>query len=443
MDVDADPRPVLDVGFEDRVPPPRLALFAVQHLLTLSAIWVFPVLIGVTLGLATDDVTPMIQASFLLAGIVTVLQSSRIVRLPIVQGPTAAFFAALLAAGAAYGLDAAFGSMVVAGLIFMVLTVPVGRFGVLMHLLRFATDPLVFGTMCIIIGAQLATLGLPGWFGAEGQPGYGWELFWIGLVTLLTVVACLLFGGTTLIRRAAVLIGMLVGSVLAAVTGLWSLPDLSGVSLVGPPSFLPFGFAVQWPAVLLMLLAFLESSAEAVGMYTLVSRWGGTELTRERINRGLFTEYAGSVVGALFGGVGTASYPENAGIVRVTRIGSRFVTMTAGFIAIALAFLPMVSAFVAGLPGAVLAAASTVLFGIIAMSGVQMMSAVHWDDLNLTVAGTAFILALGGQWLPEALVGTMPDWARALVTTPMMFGAVLLIVLNATVNHGLRPRLAR
>ncbi|WP_229068456.1 uracil-xanthine permease family protein [Actinoplanes sp. DH11] len=443
MDIEADQRRVLDVGFDDRVAPPKLVLFALQHLLTLSAIWVFPVLIGITLGLATGDVTRMIQASFLLAGVVTVLQSSRIVRLPIVQGPTAAFFAALLAAGAAYGLDAAFGSMIVAGLIFMGLTVPVRRFGVLMHVLRFATDPLVFGTLCVIIGAQLATLGLPGWFGSEGLPGYGWDLFWIGLVTLLTVVACLLFGGDTLVRRAAVLIGMLAGSVLAAATGLWSVPDLSGVSFLGPPAWLPFGLAVQWPAVLLMLLAFLESSAEAVGMYTLVSRWGGTELSRDRINRGLFTEYAGSVAGALFGGIGTASYPENAGIVRVTRVGSRFVTMAAGVIAIALAFLPVVSAFVAGLPGAVLAAASTVLFGIIAMSGVQMMSAVRWDDLNLTVAGTAFVLALGGQWLPEAMVATMPDWARALVTTPMMFGAVLLIVLNATVNHGLRPVLAR
>ncbi|MEV4349455.1 solute carrier family 23 protein [Actinoplanes sp. NPDC049596] len=432
---------ILDVGFDERVAPPKLLLFAVQHLLTLSAIWVFPVLIGITLGLATGDVTHMIQASFLLAGVVTVLQSSRIVRLPIVQGPTAAFFAALLAVGATYGLDAAYGSMVVAGLIFMVLTVPVGRFGVLIHVVRFATDPLVFGTMCVIIGAQLATLGLPGWFGAEGQPGYGWDLFWIGLVTLVVVVACLLLGGDTLVRRAAVIIGMVVGSVLAAVTGLWSTPDLSGVSFVGPPSLLPFGFAVQWPAVLLMLLAFLESSAEAVGMYTLVSRWGGTELTRNRINRGLFTEYVGSVVGALFGGIGTASYPENAGIVRVTRVGSRFVTMTAGIIAIALAFLPVFSAFVAGLPGAVLAAASTVLFGIIAMSGIQMMSGVEWDDLNITVAGTAFILALGGQWLPEAMVATMPDWVRALVTTPMMFGAVLLIVLNAAVNYGLRPRL--
>ncbi|GAA1650698.1 uracil-xanthine permease family protein [Actinoplanes couchii] len=435
--------PVLDVGFDQRVPVHRLLLFGTQHLVTLSAIWVFPVLIGVTLGLGGDDVSHLIQASFLLAGIVTVVQSSRVVRLPIVQGPTAAFFAALLAAGATYGLGAAFGSMVVAGLIFMLLSLPIGRLGVLTHVVRFAAEPLVYGTLCLIIGAQLATLGLPNWFGAEGEPAYGWKLFGIGLATLLVVVACLLFGGDTIVKRAAVLIGMLAGTLLALAFGLWSPPALGGTVLVGPPAWLPFGFDVRWPAVLLMLLAFLESSAEAVGMYALVSRWGGVTLTRTRITRGLFTEYAGTVAGALFGGVGTATYPENAGIVRVSRIGSRYVTMTAGLIAIALAFVPVLATFVAGLPGAVLAAASTVLFGIIALSGVQMMSGVEWDDLNLTVAATAFILALGGQWLPESMVATMPDWVRAVVTTPMMFGAVLLIVLNALINHGLRRVLGR
>ncbi|AGL17131.1 uracil-xanthine permease family protein [Actinoplanes sp. N902-109] len=443
MDGEVQPEAAFDVGFDDRVPAPRLLLFGVQHLLTLSAIWVFPVLIGVSLGVGRSDVTHMIQASFLLTGIVTVLQSSRIVRLPIVQGPTAAFFAAILVAGSTYGLDVAFGSMVVAGLVFLLLSIPAGRLGVLIHVVRFATDPLVFGTLCIIIGAQLATLGLPGWFGAEGERGYGWHLFWIGLVTLTVVLTCLLLGGDTVVKRAAILIGMIAGSVLAALTGVWRTPDLSGVALVGPPTLLPFGFSVRWPVVLLMLLAFLESSAEAVGMYTLVSRWGGVDLSRRRITRGLFTEYAGSVTGALFGGVGTATYPENAGIVRVSRIGSRFVTMTAGGIAIALAFLPVLSSFAAALPSAVLAAASTVLFGIIAMSGVQMMRSVTWDDLNMTVAATALILALGGQWLPEAMVAGLPEWLKAVVTTPMMVGAVLLILLNATVNHGLRPLLAR
>jgi xanthine/uracil permease len=127
----------------------------------------------------------------------------------------------------------------------------------------------------------------------------------------------------------------------------------------------------------------------------------------------------------------------------VSRIGSRFVTMTAGVFALALAFLPQVSLFIAGLSGAVLSAASTILFGIIAISGVQMLRKVEWDDLNMAVAATPFILALGGQWLPDDVVDGLPDAVSGVITSPMMFGVLLLVILHIVVNFGVRPILER
>ncbi len=41
------------------------------------------------------------------------------------------------------------------------------------HLTRLAAHPLVFGTLFVIIGAQLASIGLPHWFGTAGPPGSG------------------------------------------------------------------------------------------------------------------------------------------------------------------------------------------------------------------------------------------------------------------------------
>ncbi|MFK0120878.1 uracil-xanthine permease family protein [Streptomyces sp. NPDC090994] len=434
---------VLDVGFEDRVPGPRLLLYGLQHLLALTGIWIFPAAVGASLSLSDTSVSHIVQACFLMTGVVTILQSSKVLRLPIVQGPTAAFLAALLASGATYGLGVAFGSMMVAGAVFMLLTVPVRKFGLFGHLARFAADPLVFGTLFVIIGAQLASIGLPDWFGTKGTAGFGWHSFWIAAATVATVFCCMIFGGNTLIKRGAVVWGIVAGSVLAALTGSWSLPGLGGAAVVGAPHFMPFGFGVEWPVVLLMLLAFLQAGAEAMGMYTLVGGWGGRRPSLTRVNRGLFAEFLGSVVGAAFGGIGTTSYPENAGIIRVTRIGSRFVTMAAGCFALVLAFLPQVSLFIAGLSAPVLSAASTVLFGIIAMSGIQMLRDVEWDDLNMAVAGTSFIVALGTQFLPADVVALLPEDISGIVTTPMMVGVVMLVVLHGVVNFGVRPLLER
>ncbi|MGB3483854.1 MAG: solute carrier family 23 protein [Mycobacterium sp.] len=436
-------RPVLDIGIQDRLPLPKLGLFGLQHLLALTGIWIFPVLLGSALELSALEVSHIVQACFLLTGIVTILQSSRIVRLPIVQGPTAAFFAALLVSGATFGLGTAFGSMLVAGVIFMALTIPIGRLGLFGHMRKFAADPIVFGTLFIIIGAQLASIGLPGWFGAPGTDGYGWSSFWIGLVVVLVISACMVFGGNSLFKRGAIVWGIVVGTLLALATGLWSPPDLSAADFIGAPTLFPFGFGVAWPVVVLMLLAFFQAGSEAMGMYTLVSGWGGEKLSLNRINRGLFTEFLGTSIGSMFGGIGTTSYPENVGIIRVTRIGSRFVTMAAGIFAFALAFLPQLSLFIAGLSGSVLAAASTVLFGIIAFSGVQMLRKVDWDDLNITVAATSFIVALGGQWIPADIVATMSPAVQSVLTTPMMLGIIMLIGLNIIVNFGIRPLLER
>lgn len=434
--------PTLSVGFDDTLSAPRTGLFAVQHLLALTGIWVFPNVIGASLGLSSGEVALMIQACFLLTGIVTVLQSSRILRLPIVQGPTAAFMVAIISSGAAFGLGTAFGSMVVAGLIFMALSIPLRRLGLFGYVAGFVSSPIVLGTLFLIIGAQLAAIGAGSWFGTAGTPGYGVTGLTITIATGLVIILCLLLGRGVL-KRGAIFWGIVAGAVLALALGQWAFPDLLAAGVVGTPHLLPFGFGVEASVVVLMLVAFLQAGTESMGMYSMIGRWGGQTMTPERVNRGLFSEFTGTVIGALFGGIGTTSYPENAGIVRVSGIGSRFVTLTAGVVAIVLAFLPPVAALLASIPAPVLGAAATILFGIIAISGVQMLSGVAWDDLNLAIASVSFIVALGCQFIPADIAATLPPSISAIVTSPMMMGMFLLLFLHGTVNHLLRPALAR
>lgn len=439
--MNATTKPVLTVGFNERLSPGRTGIFGTQHLLALTGIWLFPGIIGSALDLTAQEVGWITQGCFFMTGLITILQSSRFLRLPIVQGPTAAFMVALISAGAAFGLGTAFGSMMVAGVIFAVFSLPLRRFGLFGHVSKFATDPIVFGTLFVIIGAQLASVGLSGWFGAPGADGFGWPNFLLSLLTVLAVIAFGVFGGDSVLRRGAVFWGIVLGTLVALVAGRWDFPDLAVAPIVGAPQFLPFGFGVEFSVVILMLLAFLQAGSESMGMYRMVGSWGGEDVEVDRINRGLFTEFLGSVAGAAFGGIGTTSYPENAGIVRMSGIGSRYVTMVAGIVALVLAFIPKVGLFIAGLPSPVLAAASTVLFGIIAISGIQMLSGVVWDELNLMVAAPAFIIALGTQFLPQEIIDSMSPAVASVATNPMMVGIMLLLVLHPLVNLLIRPRL--
>ena len=433
--------PTLTVGFDEKLNAPRTALFGMQHILALTGIWLFPALIGQALDLSHQQTGWLTQGCLFMTGLITVLQSSRLLRLPIVQGPTAAFMLAIIATGTTYNLGTAFGSMFVAGLVFAALAIPLKGLGQFGHITKLVSDPIVLGTMLLIIGAQMASIGVSGWFGPPDTLGHGWPFFLISVVTVIAVIAFSVFGGDTVLRRGAIFWGIVVGTAVAFISRQWTLPDVAGTPLVDTPQLLPFGFGVEWPAVLLMLIAFLQAGTESAGMYQLVGGWGGERIGSARTNRGLFTEFAGTAVGSLVGGIGTTSYPENAGIVRMSGIGSRFVTGTAGAIALTLSFVPAVGLFVAGLPMPVLAAASTILFGVIALSGVQMMSRIEWDELNLMVAAPAFIIALGSAYLPEEILAAIPPSVASIVTTPMMVGVILLIILHLILNLGVRRRL--
>jgi uracil-xanthine permease len=436
MDIQHSP---LSVGIEDRLPLVQTLTYAFQHLLALTGIWIFPVIIGHAAGLSNAAIGGLVEACFFTTGIVTILQSSRIVRLPVVQGPTSAFFVAVLGSVHTVGLGTAFGSMTVAALIFAALSIPYKNFGVLGMLIRHISPPIVFGTLLVIIGAQLAQIGPMGWFGQSEDVAAISTSAVTTVVTIFTILLCMILGKETLIKRGALLWGVVVGTITYSIISLYEVPDLASASWMAVPSMYPFGFGVSAPVVLLMLLAFLQAAAEAMGMYTLLTDWGNQKLTVSRVNRGLFTEFIGCALGSAVGGLGTTTYPENVGIIAVTRVGSRFVTLAAGIFAIVLGLIPKVGLLIASLPGPVLSAACTVLFGIIAVSGIGMLSKVKWDDLNMVVAAPAFIISLGTLYLPKKAIALFPAFLQGIIMQPMIVGVVLLIALNVIVNVWIRP----
>ncbi|SDV46821.1 uracil-xanthine permease family protein [Chitinasiproducens palmae] len=433
----------LIVGIEDKLPLGQTLIFAFQHLLALTGIWIFPVIIGHAAGMNNTEIGGLVAACFITTGVVTILQSSRVVRLPVVQGPTAAFFVAVLSSVHTVGLGTAFGSMTVAALIFAALAIPYKKLGLLGLLVRYISPPIVFGTLLVIIGAQLAQIGPMGWFGDSGNPADISASAITTLVTFLVVLICMTLGRQTLVKRGALLWGVIVGTAVYAVLGDYHLPALGETRWLAAPRLYPFGFGVSAPVVLMMLLAFLQAGAEAMGMYTLLCQWGNKPLPVHVVNRGLFTEFLGCALGAAAGGLGTTSYPENVGIIRVTRVGSRYVTLTAGILSLALGLIPKVGLLIASLPAPVLAAACTLLFGIIAMSGIGMLSRIEWDDLNIVVAAPAFIISLGTMYLPKKAVALFPEILQGIVTQPMVVGIVMLIVMNVLVNVWIRPMISK
>jgi xanthine/uracil permease len=421
---------VFDIGIDERVGVANAIGLGVQNILGMAGLLIFPALLGAAYHLSAADTAYLYGITFMTSGLVVILQSVFLLRLPIVQGPYAGSLATLLAVGHQHGgLGAAFGSMTVAGLIWCVLAIPVKKFGLVTQLSRFVRDPITCGVIVLLLATQLTSTALPNWLGTPGKPGFPGINLLAGLVAAGFVVALTLLGRGRVWRRIAVLVGIALGTVFFALFEPTHFAAVAHFGVVAPTVF-PFGFAVQPELVVIFFVTLLPAIAESIATYDIVARWGAQDLSGYRVAQGVFGEVLGSTVGAVFGGFSTLAYPDNIGLLRVTRVGSRYVTLATGIILLVLGGLRPFDSLLEAVPLPVLAAAGTVLFGVLFASAIDVLGAVRWTQRNLLIAGVPFITAIGGLFVPAPTLKALPSLVQLTLGQPLILGTVLLVVLR-------------
>ncbi len=397
-------------------------------------------MLGAAFKLSPTDTAYLYGVTFMTSGLVVILQSVFLLRLPVIQGPYAGTLAALLAVGHEHGgLGAAFGSMVIAGAIWCVLAIPLKRFGVITLLSKFVRDPIVTGVIVMILATQLANTGLPNWLGTPASPGFPGINIIAGLIAAVLVIVFTALPKGNMLRRGAVLIGVVVGTVFYAIFEPTTFGDVTHNVGLTVPRFFPFGFSVDGSLVVIFFITLLPAIAESIATYDIVARWGEQDLSAYRVSQGVFGEVLGSTIGSLFGGLSTLAYPDNIGLLRVTRVGSRYVTLTTGIILLVLGGLRPFDSLLQAVPLPVLAASGTVLFGVLFASAIDVLSHVHWDQRNLLIAGVPFITAMGGLFVPATTLAALPAVVRLILSQPLIIGTVLLILMKSALAVRGRP----
>jgi xanthine/uracil permease len=431
---------VFEVGIDERLSYDQLLILGFQNIFGMTGMFVFPGILGRSFNLAPEQIAYLYGMSFLICGVVTILQSVFLLRLPIVQGCYAGSFATLLAVGhlqGGGGLGAAYGSFFVAALIWCALTVPIRGVSVVGLLSSFLRAPIIAGMIVIFIMIQVSNVALPGWIGQPQSPGFPAVNFLSGAAAVAVIVAVSLWGGR--LRRAAILIGLAVGTIGYALFRPVSLGAVMNAPLFVTPQIFPFGFAVQADLVVVFLLVLLPASIGSMALYQMVGEWGGQEVDSARMSQGVFAIALGAVLAGLVGGFSTIVYPDNIGMLRTTRVGSRYATAAAGVLLVLLGASIKFDLLLVLVPLPVLAAAATLLFGIVFMHGVHTLAKVDWDDRNYIVAGLAMLVALGGMFISPEVLGQMPLLVRLVATQPVISGGLTLVVLHALLGGSSKP----
>lgn len=452
-------------------------LLALQHYLTMiGAIVSIPFILTPALCMSDEDPDRgvIISTMIFVTGIVTLLQATWGVRLPIVQGGTISFLVPTLAILALpqwkcpsveeinaleeedrvelwqIRMRELSGAIAVSALVQVVL----GYTGLVGKILRFVTPLTIVPTVSLV--------GLTLFEHAAETASKHWGIA-VGTTAMLTLFSQIMAnvpvpfpvyrkGHGIEIRNFQIFRMFPVLMTIAIMWGLCGILTATNVFEEGHPSrtdvrlkvltnakwfYVPYPFQFGLPSVTLsgvlgMLAGVLACTVESLSYYPTVSQMSGAHSPPlHAINRGIGTEGLGTVLAGIWGaGNGTNTFGENVGAIGVTKVGSRRVIQWASLIMIVQGVIGKFGAVFIMIPDSVVGGIFCVMFGMIIAFG---LSTLQYVDLRS--ARNLYIIGLS-IFFPMVLCKWMQEHPGAINTGNETVDSTLSVLLGTTILVG-------
>lgn len=420
---------------DERLPLPKLILFGLQHLLVVAASPITAVfLVAKALNLSPDLTVNMIGAMFLVCGLGTLLQSygpwKLGAKLPFVMVPGGAPAVLFVVIAQQTNIQTALGAVMLTSLFYFLLLPVFAR------CLRFFPR-IVIGTMLILVAANLIKIYGGVIVGKPGTPDFGSPLA-IGLALATvgsTVLFARLFKG--MLGQLAVLLGLMAGALIALAVGAMHLDKVFSGPLLAMPTPFPFGMPhfdllAALPLLIFSLISMTEATAQTVAVAEVVGKQIDQRVEVPKTIRG---DAIASMLGGIFGTSLIITSSENIGIVEATKVRSRYVTATAGFLLLIVALLAPLARLAYAVPAAVVGGTALIVFAIIGAMGINLLKEVDLRErANMYTLAAALTMGL----LPIVVPGVyskFPASLQIVLGSGVAMGALTAVLVNIAFNH--------
>lgn len=379
---------------DGRVPLGKALPFGLQHVLAMFVSNITPIIIlANAVGLDSAMSAVLIQNCMVIAGIGTLVQLFPVwrvgSRLPIVMGISFTFLSLAISIAGAYGMGTLIGAVIVGGLV-------EGLLGLFVKYWIKLIPHVVSATVVTAIGFSLLPIGANSFAGGMGASDFGSMSNWIvGSVTLLACLLCQIFAKGFL-RSLSVLVGLVVGYVLACFMGMVNFDSLSGKSIIALPRLLPFTPEFNIGAILSVVAVYLVSATETIG--------DTSALCNSALKRDPETKEMGSAiccdgfvssVSGLFGCTPITSFSQNVGLAAISGVVNRFTIGVGAVVMIIGGVFPVIGAALTTIPQAVLGGCTIMMFGSILFAGFGMMSRAGFSQRNMVIVSLSLSVGLG------------------------------------------------
>ncbi|MGN0975026.1 MAG: uracil-xanthine permease family protein [Gemmiger sp.] len=420
--------------FEYKGLPPAAQMIplGLQHVVAAVVGVITPaIIIAGVCGLDAAQKTTLIQASLIMTAVATLLQLFPVfgrigAGLPVIMGTSFAYVPTLTAIGVEFGFSTILGAEIVGGCVAVV-------FGIFVKQIRRFFPPLVTGTVIFTIGLSLYPTAVRYMAGGSGSAEFGSAKNWaVALITFAVVVALNNFT-KGIWKLGALLFGMIAGYLVALCMGM---VDFSGVGSAGwfaLPRILPFEIHFVPSACASLAIVYVVNSVQTIGDLSSTTMGGMDRMpTDTELSGGIVAQGLTSVLGAFVGGLPTASYSQNVGIVTVNKVINRSVFAFAAAVLMAAGLVPKFSALLTTIPQCVIGGATISVFATITMTGIRMITQDGFTARDSTVVGLSVALGVGITQVSGCLAGPgFPAWVETVFgSSSVVVATIMAILLN-------------
>lgn len=416
---------------------------AFQHVVAAIIGIVTPaIIVAATAGISEADSVKLIQAALVVSALSTLLQLFPFIRikgvgigagLPVIMGISFAYLPSMQAIAEGFDIPTILGAQIVGGCMAIIV-------GLFIKKIRKFFPPLIAGTVVFTIGLSLYPTAINYMAGGVGSPDYGaWKNWLVAFITLVIVTALNHFG-KGLWKLASILIGIIGGYVVALFFGMVDFTPVAQASVFQITAPLHFGVKFEISSSIAIGLLFVVNSVQAIGDFSATTSGGLDRMpTDNELQGGIIGYGITNILGALLGGLPTATYSQNVGIVATTKVVNRCVLGLAAVILLVAGLIPKFSSLLTTIPYCVLGGATVSVFASIAMTGMKLINTEKMTYRNTSVVGLAVALGMGVTQASGS-IASFPDWFTTIFgKSPVVIAALVAILLNLILPKDKEP----
>lgn len=423
------------VRYEPQEKAPHLLAAAMAGqtvILILTGIMLTPLVIARGAGLNAADTSWMVFAALVAAGLSTWLQLIR-------KGPIGSGFTLFVGSNVAFVAVAVTalqgGGLAEMGLLGAAGALSTFAFSRWLPLLRRVLTPAVGGTVLMLMALSVG----PVIWNMLAKPGAADQLSHehgiVFLVTLVSITLILIFT-RGMLRLWAALIGVLIGSGVAALFGHLDLSGAAAAPWIGLPARSWPGLSVTLDAafwsllpafILISLVGCMETYADAISVQRIAFRTP-RPIDFRSVQGAINADGVGSIAAGLLGTVPNTVFSTSIAVGEITGVASRRVGAWGGLFLLLLAFSPKIGATVAAVPSQVAGAYLLILVVLIFGHGVRLITEDGMGfEMGLAVC-LSFWIGLGAQ-SGGLMNELLPGWMQTVFSNGTTIGGITAIVL--------------